>query len=202
MFSIFKKLDQPEFIHHYLILNKKKGKTYVVFDCETTGLNNEIDDILSISGVKLNEKLQIDVSSFFQFYILSDKVHQGKNVDIHEIIAQDLSKAVTKEYFIKFFIQYIENSILVGHFIQFDIQFVNRYLYEKHKVKLKNSTICTLQLSIKKENNQHRLEELKPNYYQLFEVCKRWNIPANHQHTSEGDVLANALLFQKLISIR
>ena len=76
-----KKLTQVKYEY---LFNKYEGDELVCFDCETTGLNPKIDDIISIGAVKikgnnidLQNKFEKLVLGYFSHLLCSEYVRDG-----------------------------------------------------------------------------------------------------------------------------
>jgi len=87
-FNWFKKIvkDYPKFWETYLSCfdeNESKTKRYVVFDCETTGLDYKSDRILSIGAVAIQND-QIIVGDFMEVFLQQD-IFKPESVPIHGI---------------------------------------------------------------------------------------------------------------------
>ena len=60
-----KKLTDPKYQY---LFDKYEGDELVCFDCETTGLNPKIDDIISIGAVKIKGN-NIDLQNKFERFV-------------------------------------------------------------------------------------------------------------------------------------
>lgn len=104
-FNWFKKIvqDHPKFWETYLSYfdeNKSKIKRYVVFDCETTGLNYKNDRILSIGAVGISNN-RVEISDFIEVFIKQD-IFNPETVAIHGILKEGPEKVVEVEALIRF----------------------------------------------------------------------------------------------------
>ena len=102
----FKKIvkDYPKFWEVYLThfnVNQNKKKRFIVFDCETTGLDYKSDRILSIGAVAI-ENNQIIVGNFMEVF-LQQVIFKAESVPIHGILKDGKEeKIVEAEAIIRF----------------------------------------------------------------------------------------------------
>ena len=129
-FNWFKKIvqDHPKFWETYLSYfdeNKSKIKRYVVFDCETTGLNYKKDRILSIGAVGILNN-RVEINDFIEVFVKQD-IFNPETVAIHGILKEGPEKVVEVEALIRF-LDFIKDATLVGHHVSFDIEMINQAL--------------------------------------------------------------------------
>lgn len=204
--AIFEKFGKnepyPKFWQNYLSCFLTKTKmdiplyqgNYTVIDVESSGLDPASDRILSIGAVKIL-KNEIIVSQVFEKYI--DQGNLGvENVVVHGILKNGKEEKISEERAIIMLLDFIKNSIIVGHSISFDISMLNSTLKRLGCGKLKNKSLDTL--SMYKRFNSTGSNIVRP--ISLDDLSKEFNIPASDRHTAAGDVMITAILFLKLLS--
>lgn len=203
MFSIFKKnKDYPAFWIDYQkqfhdnLPQTIEENTFVVFDTETTGFDIKKDRILSIGALKVHQK-SIDISMVFERYV-SQNTFNPESVAIHGIIKNDLIAKISEEDAVKEFLNYIGNSVLVGHHIAFDVGMINQVLNRMGLPKLKNKTLDTMLLYRATRINSNLID--KGRSYSLDELAENLNISVKDRHTSAGDAYITAIAFLKTVS--
>ncbi len=161
---------------------------YVVFDIETTGLNNVNDKITEIGAVLIRNK---QVISKFNSLInpeipIPDKIQRLTGIT-NEMVADAPSiKEVLPE-----FLNFVGNRPLVAHNAMFDVGFI-KYKASLLGIEVNNPVVDTLQLSrnllpIKK----HRLNNL----------CDHFGIKLLHHHRASDDAEAAALILIELFRL-
>ena len=193
-FNWFKKIvqDHPKFWETYLSYfyeNKSKIKRYVVFDCETTGLNYKKDRILSIGAVGIIEN-RVEINDFIEVFVKQD-IFNPETVAIHGILKDGPEKVVEVEALIRF-LDFIKDATLVGHHLSFDIEMINQALDRLNLGTLKNEYMDTDIMYQKLKyfpQDQHT---------SLDELCDVYKIRKSDRHTASGDAYITALLFLKL----
>lgn len=199
----FSKKDNnfPDFWKEYIGKFKQNSKLtieecrFVVFDTETTGFDKKKDRILSIGAVSLINNT-IDVSKAFELY-LEQEIFKPDSVEIHGILKKGNLVKVTELEAIKQFLEYIKNSVLVGHHIGFDYGVINQMLMRNGLEKLKNLSLDTGTL-FKKSKHLVYQDNLK--HYSLDDLCEELKVEKIDRHTASGDALITAVVFLKILS--
>ena len=91
----------------------------VVFDCETTGLNPKVDDIISIGAVKI-KKDKILLDQAIHIFVDQEKEIDHKSITIHQIRNCDLEGAIPIQEAIEKFLYFVGNRPLAGYYLEFD----------------------------------------------------------------------------------
>ena len=190
--SWFQSKDYPEFWEEYLTTcRQKSSETYVAFDCETTGLNPKVDRILSIGAVKFSKE-RIFIKDNKE-WIIQQEQQNTESIKIHGILPSTSTEALfSEEEAIKEFLNFIGNSILVGHHINFDCAMVNEALKRLGAGRLKNSKKDTNSLYKSKGHFAHEQN------FSLDKLCEVFDIKSSNRHTALGDAYITAMIFQRL----
>lgn len=116
------KLGEP----YQLLLNELENSNVIVFDVESTGVNTTEDEIIQIAGVKIN-KYGEEVERFERFLKPSKSV--GNSQMIHGFSDEMLSKCgEDSEVVLKSFLEFIKDSVIVGHNVSYDITILSSQL--------------------------------------------------------------------------
>lgn len=109
----------------------------IVFDCETTGLNPKVDDIISIGAVKIKGN-KILTNEALHIMVEQKKQISHESITIHHIRHCDLVDAIPIEEAIETFLNYIGSRKLVGYYLEFDVAMINKYIKPMFGIKLPN----------------------------------------------------------------
>ena len=185
--------EYPE-VNTYLESFKENSEVFVVFDTETTGLNPAKDQMVSIGAVKASEN-SILVNQCFYYEIKLQK-STSEGVNVHEIIESQESK--DEQWVLLEFLDFIKNATLVGHHVAFDIEMVNQALKKHFGISLKNKSLDTSHLAIKKDHYGKIPVAYKRENYTLDKLCEKYKIETKDRHHALGDAFITAELFFKL----
>lgn len=171
---------------------------FVVLDTETTGLDPAVDFILSFGAVKISN-LTIQISSAVEWYPISPK--NGKETaQIHEILNTKAPIPIAE--FVPKFLEYIGNSILVGHHVGFDLQMLLKACKAFGLEDFPNPCVDTMNLAIRLEHGPHAdRTQIKREEYSLDALCTRYGIITEDRHTAAGDAFLTAQVFLKLLAL-
>ncbi len=167
---------------------------YVCFDCETTGLDPKIDDIISIGAVIIKNNSIVASKKFVRFVKPKTKL-QSEAIKIHHIREIDLENAEDIDEVIEEFIEFISNRKLVGYFLEFDIAMINKYLKPKIGITLPNKAY-----EVSAVYHDYKMKIIPDGYIDLrFDtIMKDLNLPIMGKHDAYNDALMTSLIFISL----
>ena len=176
------------------LFDKPIEDEYVCFDCETTGLNPKIDDIVSIGAVIIKNNTIVSSKKFVKFVKPKTKL-QADAIKIHHIRECDLADAEDIDNVIEEFLEYIGNRTLVGYFLEFDIAMINKYLKPKLGIKLPNKT-----LEVSEIYHDYKIDVIPQSYIDLRfnTIMQDLEIPSLGKHDAYNDALMTSMIFIKL----
>ena len=166
----------------------------VVFDCETTGLNPKVHDIISIGAVKVKGN-KILTDQAIHLFVKQNKQINHKSITIHHIRHCDLEHAIPLEEAIEKFLYFIGNRPLVGYYLEFDVAMINKTLKPVWGITL--------------PNRQHEVSEI---YYdkkiaripqgnidlRFDTILKDLSLPKLQGHNALNDAVMTAMMYLKL----
>lgn len=172
-----------------------KNNTFVVFDLETTGLNNQpamgrMDRIIEIGAVKIENGT---ITEKFSSFIACPEKLSPEIVNLTGIHDEDLVGAPPVEKVLADFFKFTDGCYLVGHNVQFDYRFVY-YYGEENGYYFEQKTYDTLFLA------QELLRGIIPNF-KLNTVAAHYGFTFNH-HRAFDDALTTAKIFIELLCAR
>ena len=182
--------NYPEFYKNYLSTFDNKTKRFVVLSLETTSLNKDSDQILSIGAVAVKNN-NILVGDSFEYSLVNKIQINDKNINDVES-EKELSETIIQEALIAF-LEYLQNAVLVGHRISFDVDILNEYLEKLKCGKLKNEALDV-------EVMYKKLEDINDKEFTLNDLLKKFKIEKSERFAASEDAFSIALLFLKLKS--
>jgi DNA polymerase-3 subunit epsilon len=176
------------------LLDDYEGDEYICFDTETTGLNPKIDDIISLSAVKIKNK-KVLTSQKLDVLIKPKTEISIESIKIHHILNSDLENALDIDEAIERFINFVGNRPIVGYYLEFDMAMVNKYIKPKLGIKLPNRQIEVSELYYDKKIGKIPQKNVDLRFDSIMEDL---NIPFLGKHSSINDAIMTALIFIKL----
>lgn len=182
--------EYPEFWKKYTESFKNPATKYVVISMETSGLDTEKDVIMSIAATSIVEN-RILLKDSFEIFIQHNKPLDS-SLDNDFITVSKVEK-VAENIAIETLINYIGNSILIGHRIDFDIEMLNNALSRLKLGKLKNEAYDI-------EAMFNKIADTNEKKYALEEMSTSLNMAISNRNSVADDAYSIAILFLKLKS--
>lgn len=176
------------------LFDKNEEDEYICFDCETTGLDPKVDDIISIGAVLIKDNTIVSSKKFVKFVKPKTKL-QANAIKVHHIRECDLEDAEDINNVIDEFIDFIGNRKLVGYFLEFDINMINKYLKPKLGITLPNKAY-----EVSAIYHDYKIEIIPQGHIDLRfnSIMEDLQIPFMGKHDAYNDALMTAMMFLKL----
>jgi DNA polymerase-3 subunit epsilon len=183
--------EYPDFWKTYVSKFEKKSSRFVVLSTETSGLNPDKDVILSIGSFSVVNN-SIVIGDNFEVVLLQYKFFHDNGLS-NEFLVESKMKKLGEPEGIKLFVEFIGNSVLVGHHIDFDVEMINAALDRLDCGKLKNEALDI-------DVMHRKLNDINDKQFSLEELCTAYNIPVSDRNSAAEDAYKTGLLFLKLKS--
>ncbi len=168
---------------------------FVVLDTETSGLNPRKDLVLSIGAVAIR-RLEIVIEDSFEAIIAhKQQLLPQESISIHGLRPRDIEEGEVPETVLRRWLQYVDNSVLVGQHIAFDRSIISASLRRLWGIRLYNPEIDTAHLAMRIEHPNRSMEEISSSDYSLDKLAKRYHLRPEERHTAIGDAFLTAQLF-------
>ena len=161
---------------------------YVVFDLETSGLDNT-DEITEFGAVKIRGGKIVEQ---WTTLVHINKKLSETNIAITGITDEMLKDAPKIEEVFPDFMKFIDGTIVVGHNVDFDAGFVSREA-NREDYNFRNKTIDTCSMA--------RTYVLGLKNYKLDTVAEHFNVVFRH-HRALSDAYATAEIFIEMMKIK
>lgn len=113
----------------------------VSLDCETTGLDPTVDDVLAVAAVRIRGN-RILLSERFEALVRPEVSEAGaESIKVHQIRRADVAGAAPMRRVLPELLRFIGGRPVVGYYIDFDIRMLDKYSKDLLQVKLPNRQI-------------------------------------------------------------
>jgi DNA polymerase III subunit epsilon len=171
-----------------------QGGEYVCFDCETTGLNPKVDDIISIGAVIIKDN-KILLSKKFERFVKPKTSLQVESIKVHQIRECDLEDAKDIDDVIREFLNFIGNRPLVGYYLEFDVAMINKYIKPKIGIYLPNKQIEVSALYYNKVINKIPQGNID---LKFDTIMNKLDLPILSKHDAINDAIMSSMMYIKL----
>lgn len=183
--------EHPEFWKNYVSKFDKKSTRFVVLSTETSGMNVEKDVILSIGSFAVIDN-SIIIGDSFEAVLLQYKFLHENGLS-NDFLVDSKMKKLGEPEAITSLIEFIGNSVLVGHHIDFDVEMINAALERLACGRLKNEALDV-------DIMHRKLHDINNKQFSLDQLFAAYNIPLSERNSAAEDAYKTALLFLKLKS--
>lgn len=165
------------------------GKTFVVFDVETTGLDITNDRITEIGAVRIVDGKIVDCFTTLvnPQVKISAKITELTGIDDEMVRSKPTFSEICGDFY-----KYIDGAVMVAHNASFDMSMMRAH-FDRENYVFQNDYYDTLKISrstVKGLSN-----------YKLNTVCDHFGIEFLH-HRAMSDAHATAKLFIELINLK
>ncbi|TLS72304.1 3'-5' exonuclease [Aliarcobacter thereius] len=177
------------------LFDKPSNDEYICFDCETTGLDPLIDDIISIGAVIIKNNTIIASKKFIRYVKPKSNQLKENSIKIHHLRKCDLENACNIDDVILEFLYFIGNRKIVGYFLDFDLEMINKYLKPIIGINLPNK-----KYEVSEIYHDFKIDLIPQSFVDLRfkSILNELNLPNFGTHDSYNDALMTALIFIKL----
>ena len=174
---------------------------WVSVDCETTGLNPNRDEIISIGAVRIVGQ-RVMTSERFNVLVRPSKAISADAVKVHGLREQDVAQGLAPDDALRQLLHFIGPRPLVGYYLEFDVALINRALFPMLGVRLPQP-----QIEISALYYDWKQRQLQPYQHgasidlRLATLMKDLALPTRHAHDAVNDAIMAALAFIKLRSL-
>ena len=171
---------------------------FVVLDSETTGLNPQVDRLISIGAVSVcaNEILLDD-----SFDVLL-KVHENTSaVTVHGITRDEARGGLEEREGLARFLDYLRDGVIVGHHIGHDISTLDVGYERGWGFRTFNRSLDTMDLTLHLERDGAFAGRPPIRSFTLDALCDLFGVIPHDRHTAGGDAFITAQVFLRLLKL-
>ncbi len=127
------------------LFHRQETDEAISIDCETTGFDPWVDDIVSVAAIPIVGK-RILTSEAYRAVIRPNADLRTESIKVHQLRRQDVEHGREMADVLPELLRFIGNRPLVGYWIDFDVRMLNKHVLKMLNVRLPNDQIdvCTL----------------------------------------------------------
>lgn len=166
---------------------KVKDSSFLVIDCEMTGLNPNTHSLISIGWVEVRQ-MQLQLSSA-QHFLIDSGAPVGKSATIHGILDRHMGDAYPMKQVLQTLCEKMPEKVAVFHHANLDTAFIQRAARSTLGCPMHLACIDTMQIEKRRLDLKNQTASL-----QLAACRERYNLPAAQEHNALADACATAEL--------
>jgi DNA polymerase-3 subunit epsilon len=194
-------LGLPEF---RFMFDAPPPNEWVSLDCETTGLNVNTDEIISIGAVRIVGN-RIMTSERLELLVRPERGVSADSVRIHRLREQDVAQGLPLDEAMKQLMRFIGSRPLVGYFLEFDVAMLNRAIWP-----LLGQGLPQPKIEVSGLYYEHKFRQMLPYEQQtnpdidlrFATLMADLNLPVREAHDALNDAVMAAMAFIKLRQLR
>ena len=181
------------------LFEPKAGDEVVALDCETTGLNPRVDDIVAIAAVRIKGN-RILLSGRFQALIRPETMLQAGAIKVHGLRERDVAAGRPMHQILPELLHFIGGQPLVGYYIDFDVQMLNKYILPYIQTKLPNPLIEVSRLYYERKYRGAPPEAILD--LSFTSILADLGIPPLEQHDALNDAVMAGMMYLQLRDLK
>jgi DNA polymerase III subunit epsilon len=189
-------LRDPAF--RFLFDEPPPGET-VAIDCETTGLNTRLDDVVTVAAVPIRGS-RILASERFEATVKPQAKMKAEAIKVHRLREGDVETGRTIEKVLPELLRFIGSRPLVGYYLEFDIAMLNKHLRRMLGIELPNARIEVSGLYY-----ERKYGDAPPGTQvdlRFAAILADLGLPVLDQHDAFSDALMTAMMFLALKDLK
>jgi DNA polymerase-3 subunit epsilon len=178
--------------HYKFLFGPDTSGEVVSVDCETTGFDPWIDDIISIAAIKIRGN-QILTSETFQAVIKPDASMRAEAIKVHQLRSVDVENGRPMSEVLPEFLHFLGGRPIVGYWIDFDCRMLSKYLLGMLGISLPNPRIEVSALYY-----DRKYKNAPPNTkidLRFAAIIEDLGLRELHQHDAFSDALSAAEMY-------
>lgn len=191
--------SQGEFAELFLPWSAtEQGAQRVALDCETTCLDTDQAELVSLAAVRFDAR-RVETSSALSLRLQCPMGLEADSIRIHRLRGIDLQGGEALGDALRQLLGFIGNRPLVGWCIDFDVAVINRHLRPRLGFDLPNQRHDLARDYLKR--CRHVQPDSAPDL--RFEaMAEALKVPVIGRHSALGDAVTSALMAQRLMLSR
>lgn len=201
------RLKRRWLLHHLndkrfsFMLDPPPADEFVTLDCETTGIDVDAAEIISIAAVRIRGNTLL-TSEKLELLVKPQKPVDPESVRIHQLRLQDVMNGMKREDAVTQLMQFIGSRPIVGYYLEFDVAMLDRVIepmlgvgfglpQPRHEVSAMYYDYKYRQLPMHKQDNP--MIDLR-----FATLMSDLGLPTRNAHDALNDSIMAGLAFIKL----
>ena len=186
-----RKLLRPEYDR---LFEPPPSNEWVSVDCETTGLDRNNDEIISIGAVLIRES-RIMTSERLELFIRPSGQVKAESIRIHHLRSMDVAHGLEPHQAIQQFLDFVGSRPLVGYYLEFDVAMLDRLVKPLLGIPLPQRKIEVSGLYYDYKFSQNAGSNVDLSFHNIMQDLR---LPERAEHDALNDALMAAMMFVKL----
>lgn len=171
----------------------------VVLDCETTGLNPRIDEVIAVAAIVIRGS-RIMTSEAYKAIIRADRVPTSESIKVHQLRARDVAEGRPVHEVLPELLRFIGGRPIVGYYVDFDIRMLDKYVLRYIEAKFPNRSIEVSEIYFALKYGGAPPGTVLDLRFQS--ILSDLGIPSLEQHDAFNDALMTAMMYVQLRDMR
>ena len=184
--------------HFSFMYDAPPADEWVVLDCETTGLDVNRDEIISIGAVRIVGN-RLLTSQRLELLVRPERSMAQASMRVHRLRERDVAAGMPPEQAMRQLLEFIGSRPLVGYYLEFDVGLINRAIWPMLGVGLPQPKIDISALYYDMKNRQLPAQLRNERIDLRFEtIMRELELPCRDAHDALNDAVMAGLAFLKL----
>ena len=171
---------------------------WVTLDCETTGLDVNRDQIISIGAVRIAGN-RLLTSQRLELLVRPERALKADSVRVHRLRESDVAQGMDPEQAMRRLLEFVGSRPLVGYYLEFDVAMLNREIWPLLGVRLPQPKIEVSSMYYDFKNRQRPRHERGGTIDLRFAtIMNDLALPQREAHDALNDAVMAGLAFVKL----
>jgi DNA polymerase III subunit epsilon len=164
----------------------------VSLDCETTGFDPWIDEIVSIAAIPIRGS-RILTSEAYSALLRPEATMSARSIRVHQLREKDVERGRPMQDVLPELLHFIGSRPLVGYWIDFDVRMLDKYLIDWLNIHLPNR-----RFDVSKLYYNRKYSNAPPGArvdLSLASIRRDLHLPTLPQHDAFNDALSAAQMY-------
>ncbi|QRM35773.1 3'-5' exonuclease [Microvirga sp. VF16] len=171
----------------------------LVLDCETTGLNPRIDEVIAVAAIVIHGN-RIMTSEAYKAIIKADRLPTSASIKVHQLRARDVAEGRPVHEVLPELLRFIGGRPIVGYYVDFDVRMLDKHVLRYIEAKLPNRRIEVSEIYYALKYGGAPPGTVLDLRFQS--ILADLGIPSLGQHDAFNDALMTAMMYVQLRDMR